>query len=33
MMAYENGECYIDCYLNKMKISCSKGNLSKTFNK
>lgn len=33
MMAYENGDCYIDCYVNKMEISCSKKNLSKTFNK
>ena len=33
MMAYENGDCYVDCWTSTMKISCSKGNLSKTFNK
>ena len=27
----ENGDIYIDCEGNKMKLSCSKGNLSKTF--
>ena len=33
MMAYENGECYVDCYVGSMKISCSKNNLNKTFYK
>jgi len=33
MMAYENGRCYIDCYSDKMVISCSKNNLNKTFYK
>ena len=33
MMAYENGECYIDCYFDSMTISCSKNNLKKTFYK
>ena len=33
MMAYENGRCYIDCYSDKMIISCSKNNLNKTFYK
>ena len=33
MMAYENGECYVDCYLDNMVISCSKNNLNKTFYK
>lgn len=33
MMAYENGECYVDCYLDNMIISCSKNNLNKTFYK
>ena len=33
MMAYENGECYVDCYSDSMTISCSKNNLNKTFYK
>ena len=33
MMAYENGECYVDCYPDNMIISCSKNNLNKTFHK
>lgn len=30
---HENGDIYIDCTGNVMKLSCSKGNLSKTFTK
>lgn len=30
---YENGDIYIDCTGQEMKLSCSKGNLSKTFTK